>query len=78
MELLNMYLTAAYFQFEYKFNQEDEEIAMRNSLSPVVSNMFMEQFEEIALDTADHKPAKCLRYVDATSMIWPHGTARLQ
>jgi hypothetical protein len=33
-------------------------MAIGNSLSPVVSDIFMEHFEEIALDTADHKPAK--------------------
>jgi hypothetical protein len=38
----------------------------------------MEHFEEIALDTADHKPAKWLRYFDNTFMVWPHGPARLQ
>jgi hypothetical protein len=33
-------------------------MAMGNSLSPVVSNIFMEHFEEIALDTAYYKSAK--------------------
>jgi hypothetical protein len=41
---------------------------MGNSLSPVVSNIFMEHFEEIALDTADHIPTKWVRYVDDT--LW--------
>jgi hypothetical protein len=40
-----------------------------NSLFPVVSNIFIKHFEEIALDTADHKPAKC------TSVVWQHGAA---
>jgi hypothetical protein len=31
-------------------------MAMGNSLPPVVSNVFMEDFEEIALDTVDYKP----------------------
>jgi hypothetical protein len=31
-------------------------MAMGNSLSLVVSNIFMEHFEEMALDTADYKP----------------------
>jgi hypothetical protein len=53
-------------------------MAMGNSLSPVVSNIFMEHFEEIALYTADYKPAKWLRYVDDTFMVWQHGPARLQ
>jgi hypothetical protein len=38
----------------------------------------MEHVEEIALDTADHKPAKWFRYVSDTFMVWPHGPARLQ
>jgi hypothetical protein len=38
----------------------------------------MEHFEEIALDTADHKPAKWLRYVDETFVVWTHGPAGLQ
>jgi hypothetical protein len=51
---------------------------MANSLSPVVSNIFIEHFEETTLDTADHKPAKWLRYVNYTFVVWPHGPARLQ
>jgi hypothetical protein len=38
----------------------------------------MEHFEEIALDTADFKPTKWLRYVDDTFPVWPHGPAKLQ
>jgi hypothetical protein len=38
----------------------------------------MEHFEDTALDTADHKPAKWLRYVDNSVVVWPHGQARLQ
>jgi hypothetical protein len=33
-------------------------MAMGNSLYPVADNIFMEHFEEIAFETADHKPAK--------------------
>jgi hypothetical protein len=45
-------------------------MAMGNSLSPVVSNIFMEHFEEIALDATEYKPAEWLRYVDNTFMVW--------
>jgi hypothetical protein len=80
MELLNICLTTTYFQFEDKFCQQKEGLTIGNSLSPVVSNIrvFMEHFEEIALDTTNHKPAKWLRYVDDIFMVWPHGPARLQ
>jgi hypothetical protein len=51
---------------------------MGNSLSPMVSNIFMEHFEELALNTAGHKPAKWLRYIDDAFVVWPHGSPRLQ
>jgi hypothetical protein len=45
-----------YFQFEDKFYKQEEGIAMGNSLSPVVSNIFMEHSEEIALDEQTRNP----------------------
>jgi hypothetical protein len=62
--LLEICLTTTYFQFEDKLYQQKEGMAMGNSLSLEVNNIFMEHFEETALDTADYKPAKWLRYVD--------------
>jgi hypothetical protein len=53
-------------------------MAMGSSLSPVVSNIFMEHFEELALDSAQHKPSLWLRYVDDTFVVWPHGPEQLQ
>jgi hypothetical protein len=78
MELLDVCLTTTYLQYEGKFYQQKEGIAMGNSPSPAVSNIFMEHFEEIALDSADHRPAKWIRYVDDTFVVWPYGPARLQ
>jgi hypothetical protein len=52
-------------------------MAMGNSLPPVVSNIFMEHFEEIAMDTTDYKHTKWFRYV-VTFVVWPHGPTRLQ
>jgi hypothetical protein len=78
MELLDICLKSTYFQFDNKFYQQKEGMVMGNSLSPTVSNIFMENFEEVALDTPEYKPAKWLRYVDDTFVVWPHGPARLQ
>jgi hypothetical protein len=77
MELLNICLTTAYFQFEDKFYQQKEGLGMGNSLSLVVNNIFTEHSEETALDTADHKPTKWLRYVDNTFVVWLHEPERL-
>jgi hypothetical protein len=78
MELLGICLTTTYFQIEDKFYQQKEGMAVGNSPSLVVNNIFMEHFREIALDTADHKPAKWLRYFDNSLMVWPHTLARWQ
>jgi hypothetical protein len=65
----------AYFLYEDKFYQQKEGMAIGSSLSLMISNIFMEHFEEVALDTADHKPTKRHRYVDSTFEVWPHGPA---
>jgi hypothetical protein len=57
LELLYIYLTTTYLQFEDKFYQQ-KKVGQLEIPSPMVSNIFMEHFEEIILDTADCKPAK--------------------
>jgi hypothetical protein len=78
MELLEVCMETTYFQFEDKFYQQKDGMAMGSSLSPVVSNIFMEHFEKLAIDTTDLKPAIWLRYVDDKLVVWPHGSTRLQ
>jgi hypothetical protein len=74
MELLEVSMKTIYLQFEDKFYQQKDGMAMGSSLSPIVSNIFMEHFEKLALETADLK----LRYVDDTFVVWPHGPSSLQ
>jgi hypothetical protein len=78
MELLEVCLRTTYFQVDDKFFQQKNGMAMGSSLSPVVSNIFMEYYEKLALDTAQYKPSLWLRYVDETFVVWPHGLDRLQ
>jgi hypothetical protein len=51
---------------------------MGSPLSPVISNFFMDDFEERALEQATHKPLCWFRYVDDTFVIWPHGQEKLE
>jgi hypothetical protein len=55
-------------------------MAVGNSVPLVVTDIlvFMENFEEIALNTAQHKSPKRLRYVKETFVVWPHGPKRVQ
>ncbi|XP_023713370.1 uncharacterized protein LOC111867609 [Cryptotermes secundus] len=53
-------------------------MAMGSSLSRIVSNIFIENFEKSSLQSAQHKPSLWLRYIDDTFVVWPHGPEWLQ
>jgi hypothetical protein len=43
-----------------------------------LDDIYMEDFEERALNLAPHKPLCWFRYVDDTFVIWPHGPDKLR
>ena len=51
--------------------------AMGSPLSPIVANIFMEEFETSTLQQATHQPKLWLRYDDNTFIIWPHSKQQL-
>jgi hypothetical protein len=78
MELLEVCVRTTYFQVEDRFYQQKSGMAIESSLSPIVSNIFMEHSEQLALDSVPHKPAMWLRYLDEKFVVWPHGTEKLK
>ena len=50
---------------------------MGSPLSPVMANLFMEEFEKKALVTSTLKPEFWFRYVDDTLSSWAHGLENL-
>jgi hypothetical protein len=78
VELLEIGMRTTYFQVDDKFFQQKDGMAMGSSLSHIISNIFMEHFEKLVLDSAQYKPSLWLWYVDDTSVIWPHGSEQLQ
>jgi hypothetical protein len=60
-----------------KFFQQEDGMTMGSSLSPIVSNMYMEHFERLALYSAQHKPSLCLQYVDDKFVVLPYGPEQL-
>ncbi|XP_046397729.1 uncharacterized protein LOC124164448 [Ischnura elegans] len=51
---------------------------MGSPLSPVIADIYMERFDQMAIGSYDKKPKLWLRYVDDTFVICPHGPEELQ
>jgi hypothetical protein len=57
-------LTSSYFSYTGQFYEQIDGVAMGSPLSPVIANFYMEDFEEMALDQAPHKPLCWFCYMD--------------
>ena len=53
-------------------------MAMDSPLSPVIANLYMEDFENKAIQQAIDKPNYWYKCVHDTFVIWPHGLDKLQ
>jgi len=76
-EAMEVCLTSTFFSFEGEFFEKTCGVAMGSPLSPVVANIFMEDFESRALSSAHLLPKLWRRFVDDTNVIWSHGQEEL-
>ena len=70
-ELLRQCLTTGYLLWNDEFYKQVDGVAMGSPVSPVVADIFMEDFEELALSSSPVTPRFYKRYVDDTFTILP-------
>ena len=72
MEILTFCVETTYFGMGSDIYRQEERLAKGSPLLPVLANIYMEYFEEIALGSTSLKPSMWLRYVEDTFILWPH------
>lgn len=76
--LVEFFLRSTFFSFQNVIYEQVDGVAMGSPLSPIIANLYMEHFEEMALHSFPLKPKWWKQYVDDTNICWPHGLDKLE
>ena len=77
MKLVDICPNSTFFSFRGE-SYEQKGVEMVSPLSPIVSNIFMENLEKDAIDSFPLKPKWWLQFVDDVYSNWPHGEEALK
>ena len=69
MDLLDFCLRSTYFTYQGKYYEQVDGAAMGSPISPIVANLYMENFEVRALSTSSNPPLMWERFVDDTFVV---------
>ena len=69
MSLFEFCLKNTYFVFQGRFYEQLDGAAMGSPISPIVANLYMEEFEAKALSISSHSPSLWKRYMDGTFVV---------
>lgn len=75
VDLFKLCLGSTYFLYQGEYNQQMEGAAVGSPVSPITTNIYMEEFEQLALNTAPTLPRQWKWYVDDTFCIIEEQTA---
>lgn len=75
--LVEICLTSTSFNFEGDLYEQTCGVSMGSPLSPLVENIFMEDFESKAFSLALFQPRIWKRFVDDTCVVWSHRKEKL-
>ena len=69
VSLLEFCLRSTYFTFQDRLYEQQEGATMGSPTSPIVANLFMEDFEKKAIESSPHPSCFWRRFVDDTFTI---------